>query len=97
MPQDCSGRGWALGWPQGGGFVWHDTVLTPTSGSWGGLSSVQVLPMWGEPFCAEALGCGGEHRVSAQCTVVLGEEGVSGWCPVCGPGLPSTTPTKQRA
>lgn len=35
--------------------------------------------------------------MSIQHTAVLGEVGLRGWCPVCGPGLPSRNPTKEKA
>lgn len=35
--------------------------------------------------------------MSIQRAAVLGEVGFKGWCPVCGPGLPSRNPTKEKA
>lgn len=94
------GEAWAVGWSQCGNFVRHDEAWT---------LSLQELGWPLQCLCPACVGsvslcrssgtrsCGGEHRVSAQHAVVLGEVDVRGWCPVCSPGLPSRNFTKQKA
>lgn len=80
--------------------MWHDGVLIPTSEGAGVTSPVSAPCLCDDsPLCRTSgpQSYGEKHKGSAQCPAVLGEEGLRGWCLVYGPGLPSRSPTKQRA